>query len=213
MTKYSNLTKEIGELHDEKVLDIVNDFMNNKPTQEEANQLIKCAQEGMAIVGDRFEKGEYFVGDLIFGGELITEIIDIIKPLISGTSNKTMGKIVIGTVKGDLHDIGKNIFRLMSEAEGFEVYDIGIDQSVESFIEIIKETKPDILGMSGVLTLALNSMKNTVDAIKESGLKEDMKIIIGGNPVNKEACEHIGADAFTSNAVEGISICKEWMNI
>lgn len=212
MTKYNNLTKEIGELHDDKVLNIVNEFMNNKPTQEGANQLIKCAQEGMAIVGDMFEKGEYFVGDLIFGGELIAEIIDIIKPLISGTSNKSMGKIVIGTVKGDLHDIGKNIFKLMLEAEGFEVYDIGIDQPVESFVEIIKEIKPDILGMSGVLTLAIDSMKNTVDALIESGLKEDLKIIIGGNPVNKEACEHIGADAFTVNAVEGIAICKAWMN-
>ncbi|NLM53010.1 MAG: cobalamin-binding protein, partial [Firmicutes bacterium] len=118
---------------------------------------------------------------------------------------------VLGTVHGDLHDIGKNIFRSMAEAAGFEVHDIGIDQPPSAFVDKVKEVNPDIVGMSGVLTLALESMKNTVDALKEAGIRDRVKIIIGGNPVTKEACVQIGADAFTTNAAEGVKICQRWV--
>ena len=112
---------------------------------------------------------------------------------------------------GDLHDIGKNIFRSMAEAAGFEVHDIGIDQPAEAFVNKVKEVNPEIVGMSGVLTLALESMKDTVDAFKAAGIRDNIKVIIGGNPVTKEACEQIGADAFTTNAAEGVKICQSWV--
>ncbi len=118
----------------------------------------------------------------------------------------------MGTDEGDLHDIGKNIFRSMAEAAGFNVLDLGIDQPASEFVRRVKEVNPEIVGMSGVLTLALESMKNTVDALKEAGLRENVKIIIGGNPVTNNACEQIGADAFTTNAAEGVKICQKWVS-
>ncbi|AOY77988.1 cobalamin B12-binding domain-containing protein [Clostridium formicaceticum] len=205
------LTEAVGELDEDKVVEMLNEFVASEPTEEEAQKVVNACQQGMAIVGDLFDKGEYFVGDLIFAGELLSSAIEALKSVIGSGTTEKVGTIVLGTVEGDLHDIGKNIFRSMSEAAGFEVYDIGIDQSVTAFIEKIKEVKPQILGMSGVLTLAIDAMKNVVDGLEKEGLKNDLKIIIGGNPVTKEACEHVGADAFTTNAAEGVKICQGWM--
>ncbi|ADG83464.1 cobalamin B12-binding domain-containing protein [Thermincola ferriacetica] len=211
MVDLEKLTQAVGELDEEKVLAILKEFVGTNPSGEEANKVVNACQQGMAIVGDLFEKGEYFVGDLIFAGELLTAAIDTLKPVLGGESNTKIGKIVLGTVEGDLHDIGKNIFASMAEAAGFEVYDLGIDVPAGKFVEKIKEIKPQILGMSGVLTLALDAMKNTVDALQAAGLRDDIKIIIGGNPVTEDACKQIGADAFTTNAAEGVKICQEWV--
>lgn len=205
------LTQAVGELEEDTIIKMLNEFVSSNPTEEEASKAVAACQEGMAVVGDLFEKGEYFVGDLIFAGELLSDAINILKPVIGSSEDKEVGSIVIATVHGDLHDIGKNIFKSMSEAAGFKVYDLGIDQPVSAIIEKVKEVKPNIVGMSGVLTLALESMKDTVDGLKEAGLKDDLKIIIGGNPVTKEACTHIGADAFTTNAAEGVKICQGWV--
>ncbi|AOY74568.1 cobalamin B12-binding domain-containing protein [Clostridium formicaceticum] len=206
------LTQAVGELDEDQVLKILNEFVGKNPSEEEAQKVVNACQQGMAIVGDWFDKGEYFVGDLIFAGELLASAIETLKPVIGLGSTEKIGTIVLGTVEGDLHDIGKNIFRSMSEAAGFEVYDIGIDKSADAFVQKIKDVKPQIVGMSGVLTLAIDSMKNIIDKMKKEGLREDVKIIIGGNPVTKEACEHVGADAFTTNAAEGVKICQGWVN-
>ncbi len=211
MLDLKSLTEAVGELDEEKVLAELRDFVATNPSAEEAQQVVAACQAGMGVVGDLFEKGEYFVGDLIFAGELLTNAIEILKPVLGGKSTAGIGTIVLGTVAGDLHDIGKNIFKSMAEAAGFVVYDLGIDQPADAFVEKVKEVKPDIVGMSGVLTLALESMKVTVDALKEAGLRDSVKIIIGGNPVTKEACEQIGADAFTTNAAEGVKICQGWV--
>lgn len=211
MIDVKKVTTLVGELEEEEVMALLEDFVASSPSEEEAQKVVAACQEGMAIVGDLFEKGEYFVGDLIFAGELLTEAINTLKPVIGAETTSTVGTIVLGTVHGDLHDIGKNIFKSMAEAAGFEVYDIGIDQSVDAFVDKIKEVKPQIVGMSGVLTLALEAMKETVDGLKEAGLRDDVKVIIGGNPVTKEACAHIGADAFTTNAAEGVKISQSWV--
>ncbi|KJF27652.1 cobalamin-binding protein [Clostridium aceticum] len=205
------LTQAVGELDEDQVLEMLNEFVGTNPSEEDAQKVVNACQQGMAVVGDLFDKGEYFVGDLIFAGELLTSAIETLKPVIGSGSTEKVGTIVLGTVEGDLHDIGKNIFRSMSEAAGFEVHDIGIDQSAEAFVQKVKETKPQIIGMSGVLTLAIDSMKNIIDEMKNQGLRDDVKIIIGGNPVTKEACEHVGADAFTTNAAEGVKICQGWV--
>ncbi|WP_213973727.1 cobalamin B12-binding domain-containing protein [Tepidanaerobacter acetatoxydans] len=212
MTDWKNLTEAVGELDEEQVLRILEEFIASDPTEEEAQNAIAACQSGMNIVGDRFEAGEYFVGDLIFAGELLSQAIEKLKPIIGSAGEQKIGTIVLGTVHGDLHDIGKNIFRSMAEAAGFEVYDLGIDQPVEAFVEKVKEVKPDIVGMSGVLTLALEAMKETVDGLKEAGLRDTARIIIGGNPVTKEVCEHVGADAWTTNAAEGVKICQRWVS-
>ncbi|WP_422448856.1 cobalamin B12-binding domain-containing protein [Thermoanaerobacterium sp. DL9XJH110] len=211
MIDWTRLTQAVGDLDEEQVLKILKDFVASHPGEEEGQKAIAACQEGMKIVGVRFESGEYFVGDLIFAGLLLTESIEILKPVIGRANSKKIGSIVLGTVQGDLHDIGKNIFRSMAEAAGFEVYDLGIDQPVNHFVEKVKQIKPNIVGMSGVLTLAIESMKNTIEGLKVAGLREGVKIIIGGNPVTREVCEYVGADAFTNNAAEGVKICQEWV--
>ena len=204
----ANLAELLGDLDEEAVLEAIDGVV---AANGDGLAAVAELQKGMDKVGELFENGEYFVGDLIFAGEILTEAIGKLKPILSAGTGDKMGAIVLGTVHGDLHDIGKNIFKNMVEIAGFEVYDLGIDQSPEAFVEKIKEVKPIIVGMSGVLTLALDSMKDTVEAIKAAGLRDSVKIIIGGNPVTKEACEQIGADAFTTNAAEGVKICKAWV--
>ncbi|AET67952.1 putative cobalamin binding protein [Desulfosporosinus orientis DSM 765] len=211
MIDLQKLTQYVGDLDEKAVLAMLNEFVAGGPSEAEAQDVVAACQKGMTIVGDLFEKNEYYVGDLIFAGELLMSALDIIKPVLGQGVSAKIGSIVMGTVEGDLHDIGKNIFKGMSEAAGFEVYDLGIDVSPSAFVEKVKEVKPNILGMSGVLTLALSSMKKTVEAIEEAGLRDDIKIVIGGNPVNAEACQQIGADAFTVNAAEGIKICQGWV--
>lgn len=206
------LTKAVGDLDEPKVLDMLKEFVATNPGSEETEAVVSACQKGMAIVGNLFDTKEYFVGDLIFAGELLNSALEILKPVMGAESSGKTGKIVLATVEGDLHDIGKNIFKSMSEAAGFEVYDLGIDVPAGAFIAKIKEIKPEILGMSGVLTLALDSMKNTVDALREAGLRDEVKVIIGGNPVTEQACQMIGADAFTTNAAEGVKICRGWVS-
>ncbi|WKY45151.1 cobalamin-dependent protein [Eubacteriaceae bacterium ES2] len=208
MIDLKNLTELMGELEEDQALDMLKEFMATNPTEEEALEVVGACQAGMAIVGDLFESGDYFVGDLIFAGELLTEAINVLKPALGAGGSSNLGTILLGTVHGDLHDIGKNIFRSMSEAAGFDVIDIGIDVEIDTFVAKAKEINPQIIGMSGVLTLAIDSMKDTVNALKEAGI--NAKYIIGGNPVTKEACEFVGADAFTTNAAEGVKICQAW---
>lgn len=209
MLDLKKLTQVLGELEEDEVMDLLNDFMLTNPSEEEALEAVAACQAGMSIVGEQFEQGEYFVGDLIFAGELLTEAINVLKPALGNNSQGSAGKIILGTVHGDLHDIGKNIFKSMSEAAGFEVIDLGIDVAPDEFVIKAKELNPQIIGMSGVLTLALDSMKETAEALKTAGIPS--KIIIGGNPVTKEASEFIGADAFTTNAAEGVKICQDWI--
>ncbi|WKY46162.1 cobalamin-dependent protein [Eubacteriaceae bacterium ES2] len=202
------LTEVLGDLEEDQVLDMLKEFAATNPSEAEALEAVGACQAGMGTVGERFENGDYFVGDLIFAGELLTEAINVLKPALGAGASTVIGTILLGTVHGDLHDIGKNIFKSMSEAAGFNVVDIGIDVEIEDFVSKAKEIKPQIIGMSGVLTLALDSMKDTTEALKAAGIES--KIIIGGNPVTKEACENIGADAFTTNAAEGVKICQGW---
>lgn len=206
-----NITQALGELDEDKLFALINNYIDENPTEENAQMVVDACQRGTVIVGNFYEKGEYFVGDLIFAGELLTEVIDMLKPYINHEPEKHIGKILLGTVHGDLHDIGKNIFRSMAEAAGFKVYDIGIDQQVSTFIQKVKEVKPDIVGLSGVLTLALEAMSQTVKALEEEGLRDSIKIIIGGNPVSEESCNYIGADAYSTNASEGVKVCEKWM--
>lgn len=211
MADLQALTQAIGDLDEDLAVQMLEEFVASKPGVEEAYQVVGACQQGMSVVGDLFEKNEYFVGDLIFAGELLSRAVEILKPVIGGDNMNKIGAIVLGTVEGDLHDIGKNIFASMVGAAGFEVYDLGIDVSPAAFVEKVKEVKPQILGMSGVLTLAIDSMKATVDALKEAGIRDQVKVLIGGNPVTEDASKQIGADMFTTNAAEGVKICQGWV--
>jgi methanogenic corrinoid protein MtbC1 len=211
MLDAQTLTKAMGDLDEERALSLAGDFVAGKPSDAETLAAVSALQDGMAAVGDLFEKGEYFIGDLIFAGELLTELVAMLKPDTVSVGSARAGKIVLGTVKNDLHDIGKNIFKSMAKAAGFEVYDLGIDQDPQVFVDKVREIRPDVLGLSGVLTLAVNSMKATIDGLKAAGLKDQVKVIIGGACAGKEAMDVSGADAWTSNAAEGVKICLDWV--
>jgi 5-methyltetrahydrofolate--homocysteine methyltransferase len=174
--------------------------------------ILDDARSAMELVGKRFESSEYFIPDLMMAGEILREISDIVKPLLqesSGSAKK--GKVLIGTVAGDIHDIGKDIVTFMLDVSGFEVLDIGIDVPVEVFVQKVKEFGPQVVGLSGFLTLAFDSMKKTVEAIQASGLRDSVKIMIGGGQMDDEVRKYAGADAFGKDAIAAVNLCKQWI--
>jgi methanogenic corrinoid protein MtbC1 len=211
MVDVANLKQIVGELDEEGVNKILDQFISSKPSGGDAQLVVGACQQGMEIVGSKYEKGEYFVGDLIFAGELLTASIEKLKPFLGSGGGASRGVVVLGTVEGDIHDIGKNIFKGMAEAAGFKVVDIGIDQKPEAFVAAVKENKAKIVGLSGVLTLSIDSMKKTVEALMGAGLREGVKITIGGNAVNEDARKYVGADAFSKNAAEAVKMCGAWV--
>jgi corrinoid protein of di/trimethylamine methyltransferase len=167
--------------------------------------------KGMEIVGEKYENDEYFLAELVVAGEVMKEGVKILEPHLKGDEVKTIGKIVIGTVKGDMHDIGKNVVAIMLSAAGFNVIDLGADVASERFVEEVKKNNPDILGMSALLTTTMIEMENVIKALKEAGLREKVKIILGGAPVTQEYVEETGADALAEDASEAVAICKSWV--
>ena len=165
------------------------------------------------IIGERYERGEFFVADLVMAGEILKTISDLAREKLRalGRAREVVGRFVIGTVEGDIHDIGKNIVITMAEAAGFEVIDLGVDVPPSRFVEAIKQYNPDIVGMSCLITVGIESMKKTVDAIKEAGLREKVKIIIGGGRVDEHAKQYVEADAWTNDAAHGIKIMLKWI--
>jgi methanogenic corrinoid protein MtbC1 len=176
-------------------------------------RVLFLCRAAMDVVGKRFEEGEYFLPELVLAGEMLEVISAIAKPLIKtapGEEPKKLGKVLMGTVHGDLHDIGKNIVSFMLDINGFEVKDIGIDVPVQTFINEINDYQPDVVGLSGFLTLAFDSMKETIQAIGGAGLRDKVKIMIGGGQIDETVRAYTGADAFGTNAVEAVSLCRGW---
>ena len=169
--------------------------------------------KGMEIVGQRYETGQYFLAELIMAGETMKEGMAILEPYFKSGEMKSAGKCVIGTVKGDLHDIGKNVFVSLLKAQNFEVIDLGVDVSAEQFLEAVKTHNPKILAMSALLTITMGEMEKVIQVVDEAGLREGLKIIIGGAPVTNEFAEKIRADAATSDAVEGVKIIGNWFSV
>lgn len=206
MFDFENLKNAMADLEEEEVLAIMEEV-----TEETASDAVAAMQQGMDIVGKRFEEGEYFVGDLIYAGEVMTGAMESLKPLLAGNDSGPKHKMILCTVKDDLHDIGKNIVRAMLESNGFDVLDLGIDVPAEIIIETVKTEGIKIVALSGVLTLALDSMKETVEAFKTAGIRDDVKIIIGGSPVSESACTSIGADEWAHSPQKTVSVCKSWL--
>jgi methanogenic corrinoid protein MtbC1 len=178
--------------------------------------VLGLCRAAMDIVGKRFEAGEYFLPELVLAGEMLDIIGGIAKPLIkqgSGAEAAKLGKVLIGTVHGDLHDIGKNIVSFMLDINGFEVRDIGVDVPVAKFIAEIEAYKPDVVGLSGFLTLAFDAMKETIAAFEAAGLRQGFKVMVGGGQIDETVRRHTGADAFGVNAVEAVALCRQWMGV
>jgi len=171
----------------------------------------KGLKHGLDEVGARYEKGEYFLSELLYAGEIMTGLFDVLKPHMKQDSLEQSGTILLGTVRGDMHNIGKNIFGMMAQFSSFKIHDLGVDVEPKTFVDEAKKTGADILGMSTLLTSTLPEVKIVLDGLKEAGIRDKVKVIIGGNAVTKQFGQEVGVDAAALDAVEGIQICKRWV--
>ena len=203
------LIKAFTEMEEQEVLRITNEMLDSSA---DPMQVVDACRNALEVVGKKFETGEMFLPELIMAGEMMDQISALVKPkLKGGTAATPLGKIILGTVRGDLHDVGKNIFGFLLDSQGFEVIDLGIDVDPSRFVEKIKETGATVVALSALLTLAFDAMKATVDAIQEAGLRDQVKIMIGGAPVNEQVCLYAGADAWGKDAVHGVNLAKQWL--
>ncbi len=204
-----NLVTELSSLNEKEALTIVNTRLD---AGENPLGILNDVRSAMEIVGKRFEQKEYFIPDLVYSGEILNEITEIVKPRLSGAAAaKKQGKVVLGTVVGDIHDIGKNIVTFMLDTNGFEVYDLGVDIPPRVFVDKIKETNAPVVLLSGFLTLAFDSMKQTVDAIKEAGLRDKVKICIGGGQIDDNVRKYTGADGWGPDAMTAVTFSQKWV--
>ena len=177
-------------------------------------ELLGDAKEGMNIVGRRFADADYFIPDLVFSGEILKGIVKMLEPHLKdkkGDEGKRLGKVIIGTVAGDIHDIGKDLVVFMLDVSGFKVTDLGIDVPVQKFVDAIKETGSTVVGLSGFLTLAFDSMKETVEAIDKAGLRDKVKIMIGGGQMDEQVRDFTGADAYGKDAMAAVQLAQGWI--
>ena len=203
----------VGLLADLKEDEALANAQQRLEGDEDPNEILAEAREGMSLVGERFARGEYFIPDLIYSGEILRQITDLVKPKLtaSNTAVKKKGKIVLGTVAGDIHDIGLNIVEFMLDTNGFEVYNLGVDVPVATFIAKIKETEAPIVALSGFLTVAFDAMKETVKAIEAEGLRDKVKIMIGGGQIDDQVRKYTGSDAYGKDAMEAVTLANQWI--
>jgi 5-methyltetrahydrofolate--homocysteine methyltransferase len=204
-----DLVNILADLKEKEALRIVEERLS---AGEDPLKILGEGRRAMEIVGRRFEAKEYFIPDLVYSGEILKEIAKKVKPKLKGDAQvKHLGKIAIGTVAGDIHDIGKNIVTFMLDICGFEVYDLGVDVPAKKFIEKIEETKAEVIGLSGFLTVVFNSMKETVEAIKEAHLRDNVRIMIGGGQIDDKVRKYTGADAYGPDAMAAVSLARRWL--
>jgi 5-methyltetrahydrofolate--homocysteine methyltransferase len=175
------------------------------------SDVLEEAKAAMTVLGDKFECEEAFIPELIMGGEIMKGIAGELKPRIKGkATTESRGTVVLGTVAGDIHDIGKDVVVLMLDVNGYDVHDLGIDVPIEKFVAAIDEFKPQVVGLSGLLTLAFDSMKATIDGIAAAGKRDQVKVMIGGSPVDEQVCTYAGADGWGRDAAAALRMAAEW---
>ncbi|HNT73869.1 MAG TPA: cobalamin-dependent protein [Anaerolineae bacterium] len=174
--------------------------------------ILNDVKTAMDIIGQRYEESVYFLPELVLAGEMLNQIMEVLKPSLAETAaEKSLGKVLIGTVKGDIHDIGKDIVGFMLKVSGFEVRDLGVDVPAPKFVEAVREFQPQVVGLSGFLTLAFDEMKATVAAIEKAGLRDQVKIMIGGGQIDDAVREYTGADAYGKDAMAAVKLAKSWV--
>jgi methanogenic corrinoid protein MtbC1 len=204
----AELVNAIAEMMDEDAVRITQELIDGGTPPLE---ILDACKQGMAIVGRRFEDGEYFVPELILAGEMLRQISEIVKPLLADSADAPkLGTIVLGTVAGDIHDIGKDIVGFMLDVNGFEVHDLGVDVPVGRFVEAVRDLRPQVLALSGFLTLSFDAMRDTIAAIDAAGLRGSVKVMIGGGAVDEHIRAFAGADAFGSDAMAAVTIARTW---
>ena len=200
--------------------------LQERDAQREARALLEAGEDPLQIleqcrlamekVGTRFQRGEYYIPQLMFASEILKDIAALIEPQIrEADTNRTasnLGRVVIGTVQGDVHDIGKNIVTFLLQVNGFQVYDLGVDVSPDSFVQEIERIQPQVVGLSGFMTVAFGSMKETVEAVEAAGLRDRVKIMVGGGMVEEHVREFTGADAYGGDAMAAVTLAKAWIS-
>jgi methanogenic corrinoid protein MtbC1 len=208
------LIEAMVEMKEQEALERARELINSG---EDPLKILNACSEAMETVGKRFEKGEYFLPQLILAGEMLKQISEMLKPKLkdktTSVTSESLGKVLIGTVKGDIHDIGKDIVTFMLQVNGFSVLDLGIDVPPSKFVDAIKDFQPQVVGMSCLLTLAFESMKETVAAIENAGLREGVKIMVGGGQVSEMVRDYANADAHGEDAVSAVRLAKNWVGV
>ncbi len=199
----------LADLKEDEVIKLTKKRLDAK---EDPLKILEDSRKGMEIVGKRFAGGEYFLPELVFSGELLKQITEMVKPYLKGeATQKRLGKVVIGTVAGDIHDIGLNIVDFMLDVNGFEVTNLGVDVSAEKFVKAVQDTKAPIVGLSGFLTPAFDAMKDTIEALDKAGLRKNIKVMIGGGQMDDEVRKYAKADAYGKDAMAAVSLAKQWI--
>jgi len=205
-----DLVNAISKMKEQDALDLAEKMLNSG---EDPLKVLELCRKAVEMVGSEFEAGKYFLPELVLAGEILKQISKIAEPFLKQGSElavKRLGKVIVGTVKGDIHDIGKDIVVFLLDANGFEVHDLGVDVPAEEFIKAIKDLKPQVVAMSALLTLAFESLKSTIKAIDEAGLRDQVKIMIGGGAVSEEVREYARADAYGEDAVAAVTLARQW---
>ncbi|WP_071933394.1 cobalamin B12-binding domain-containing protein [Halodesulfurarchaeum formicicum] len=207
----------LADLEEERAIEMAKERLD---AGEDPMAVLDDLKKGMAIVGDRYDAEEYFIPDLMYAGDIIDQISDLLQEEMEMEEGEKLGTIVLGTVKDDIHDIGKDLVFFMFDLNGFDVVDLGVDVPPEKFVEAVEENDPDIIALSGFLTAAFDSMKETVEALEEAGLVEPFnedglrdgtKIMIGGGQITADVRNYVRADGFETDAPSGVRLAKEWL--
>ena len=207
MFDLSLLAKAIDEGDREKTLQITNEAISAGANPQDI--IVHGLQAGMGVVGEKFSNGEYFLPDMLMAARAMKAALEILGPSLEETGIPTIGKVVIGTVEGDMHDIGKNVVATFLSGNGFEVFDLGLNVPVAKFVEEVNEKKPDILGMSALLTTTMPVMGKVIKTLEEAGLRTNVKVIVGGAPVTQDYANFIGADAYAHDGGKAIPVCRQ----
>lgn len=205
---YSEIISSMRELDEDRLYELLNQAKNEN---EDGQKLLEALQKGMEEVGNLFEEEEYFIGDLVFAGDVMANAMEIIKPLLtSDIDNGSSGRMIICTVEKDNHDIGKNIVKSMLEAAGLQVTDLGTDVRAEDIVRKVQEEDIHIVALSAVLTLAVESMKKTIEEFEKAGIRDSVRIIVGGLPVNEEIGQYVKADEWAKSPSKTVEVCCRW---
>lgn len=201
------LVEAITDMREEDAVRTANEMLDQGSSPVE---VLESCREAMGVIGQRFEAGDCFVPELILAGEILRQISDVVKPkMTQAVETKKLGKVVIGTVEGDIHDIGKDIVTFMLDVNGFDVKDLGVDVPAAKFVEAVKEFQPQVVGLSGFLTLAYDPIKNTVQALKAAGFTG--KVMIGGGQIDEQIRQYTGADAYGKDAMAAVALARGWI--
>jgi methanogenic corrinoid protein MtbC1 len=202
-----DLVNAFADLDEETVLRLVREKLQQ---EEDPLQIVEFCRKGLDVVGQRYEAMEYFLSQLVLAADIFQKIFETITPKLKDQKAKVRGKIVLGTVQGDIHDMGKNLVGMLLKLNGFEVYDLGVDVPPEAFVQKVKETRAKIVAMSGLLTIAWDSMKKTIEKLKDAGLRDKVKIMIGGGTTNNTVVDYVGADNLGKTTIDAVKLAINW---